>query len=169
MIIIVLNGVACSGKDEFIKLFTEITKNKVFNISTVDQVKNIAKTFFGWCGAKDDKSRKFLSELKRIWLEFNNGPFEYTINEISKFEINSKEKDVVFIHCREIPEIKKFKEYYKGYFFITLLVKRNVPVPNNLSDEQVFDYEYDYIIDNNDDLKQLKKNAQKFYKFILNK
>ena len=166
MIIILINGTGTVGKDEFIKQLEIISSFKVHNISSIDQVKNIAKTFFGWDGQKDEKSRKFLADLKRLWVDYNNGPFQYIVNKIEDIEHKSKDETIVFIHCREIDEIKKFKDYYKGYDFVTLLVKRDVPVPENDADQQVFDYQYDYTVENTDGIPLLKKNAKAFYKYI---
>jgi len=169
MVIVLLNGIAKSGKDEFIKQFELISPFKVHNISTIDQVKNIAKTFFGWDGSKDEKSRKFLAELKQLWIDYNNGPFECVVKKIEEIENISKDENIIFIHCREKLEINKFKDYYKGYVFVTLLVERDVPTPENVADLQVFDYKYDYTIENNGNISQLKKKAKEFYKYIMSK
>ena len=59
--IIVINGTGGSGKDTFVEYVSKYAK--VYNFSSVDKVKEIAK-LIGWTGTKTDKDRKFLSDLK---------------------------------------------------------------------------------------------------------
>lgn len=64
--IFVINGPARTGKDTFVNIYREERKKDLvytYNISTVDFVKTIAKEC-GWDGTKDEKNRKFLSNLK---------------------------------------------------------------------------------------------------------
>jgi len=75
MKIIIVNGSSGVGKDEFANLFKKNYQYKCYNWSTIDKVKKISEHNFGWNGDKTDEARKFLSEIKRIWTEFNNGPF----------------------------------------------------------------------------------------------
>jgi len=172
MKIVIINGLGLSGKDEFIKqiqLLSLQNENsiKIINISSIDCVKEQAKNF-GWHGEKNEKSRKFLAELKNIWIEYNNGPFNNIIEKV-KIQKEQNTNCIMFIHCREISEIEKFKKYFKDAFFITLLIKRNVETPNNIADSQVFDYQYDYTIDNDGDILDLKEKAKVFLNFILKK
>ena len=169
MKIVIINGVGASGKDEFIKQLEIISPYKVHNISAIERVKEIAKESFGWQLEKTNESRRLLADLKRVWIEYNNGPFNDIINKVKKFEIDSSEKDITFIHCREIDEIKKFKEYFKSYVFVTLLIDRDVPIPENYADAQVYDYEYDYYIKNEGDIEDLKMKAETFFREIIKK
>jgi len=170
MKIIIVNGSSGVGKDEFANLFKKNYQNKCYNWSTIDKVKKISKNNFGWNGDKTDEARKFLSEIKRIWTEFNNGPFIHMKKKIlkhhSNLEKNHKTNIVYFIHCREPLEIKKFQNEF-GDRCITLLVKRNnIEIPDNESDKNVEDFIYDYIIENDGDKKDLEEKAIKFIKKI---
>lgn len=159
-----INGVASSGKDLFVELFTKNYKYRTVNISTIDKVKEIAKNNFGWNGKKNDKSRKFLSELKRLWIEYNNGPFLDVVNTIKEFEYNFKikgEEDIFFVHVREPEEIQKFVDNYKDKC-TTLIVKRDIDIPNNDSDMNVEKFNYDYIIENNGTIKELELKVVDF-------
>ncbi len=71
--LIIINGVARSGKDTFIDIFKSLNPNTI-NISSIDKVKELAREM-GWDGTKDDKSRKFLSDLKDLWTDYNNNIF----------------------------------------------------------------------------------------------
>jgi len=48
MKVLIINGSARSGKDQFVKLFKNIYSYKCINWSTIDKVKKIAKKHFGW-------------------------------------------------------------------------------------------------------------------------
>ena len=79
---IIINGTGGSGKDTFVEYVAKYTK--VFNFSSIDVIKEIGSlqvykkiqglewlAEYGWQGKKTEKDRKFLSELKRIWEEYN--------------------------------------------------------------------------------------------------
>ena len=113
MKVIIVNGSSSTGKDNFVNYFKKhYGKNKCVNWSTIDKVKKISKRNFGWNGKKTDEARKFLSEIKRLWIEYNNGTFEDMVAKISKHysKLNESEKCdfIYFIHCREPYEIQKF-------------------------------------------------------------
>jgi len=170
MIIVIVNGTSQVGKDKFVSYVKEVSDFRVKNLSSVDKVKSVAELCFGWDGKKEERSRKFLSDLKRIWSEYNDGPFNDIIDKI-KVDTdycvkNNKDTriNVYFVHIREPQEIDKLKKFY-GNLCLTLLVKKEVEfIPNNDSDMNVENYEYDIIIDNNSDEKDLKKKSRNFSK-----
>ena len=173
MKVIVVNGSSSVGKDNFVNFFKKHYEYKCMNWSAIDKVKKIAKRNFGWNGKKTDEARKFLSEIKRIWIEFNNGPFEDIVKKISKHLSKLSEIDqqniIYFIHCREPYEIKKLADKY-GDNCITILLKReDREVPNNDSDKNVANYDYDFVIENNGNKKDLEKEAITFIENIKNK
>ena len=174
MIIILLNGANNSGKDQFANFFAKHYESKCINLSTIDRVKELSKKYFGWNGKKDNESRKFLSEMKRIWSEFNNGPFLYMVEKIKEnnLKLEKKDKDgvVYFIHCREPLEIEKFKDEYKDSF-LSVLLKREIrdekkAIADNDSDMNVDNYEYDKIILNNSTKIDLELEAVKYVEEI---
>jgi len=164
-----LNGSAKSGKDQFAKFAKNYHKDCV-NWSTIDKVKKIAKRNFGWDDKKTDEARLFLSEIKRVWSEFNNGPFEDMIKKItnhhSKLDENQKNNFIYFIHCREPHEIQKFVDEYKSQCITILLKRDDREVPNNDSDKNVANFNYDYLIQNNGNKKDLKTEAIDFIEKI---
>lgn len=166
MRVIIINGSAKVGKDNFTMFFKRHYKHKCVNWSTIDKIKKISKRNFGWDGKKTDSARKFLSEIKRIWAEYNNGPFNDMINKISDHYSNLDKKEkgkfIYFIHCREPQEIQKFVQFY-GEKCLTLLLKReDREVPDNLADKNVNNFNYDFIIPNNGSKKDLEKEVIKF-------
>lgn len=172
MKVIIINGSASVGKDQFANFFKKHYKHKSVNWSTIDKVKKVSKKHFGWNGKKTNEARLFLSEIKRVWSEFNNGPFEDINNKIfnhySKLNKKDRKNIVYFIHCREPHEIKKFIEKYNDLCLTILLKRDNVEVPNNESDKNVMNFTYDYVIDNNGDKKLLKEQVLNFIKILKN-
>jgi len=161
-----INGSGKTGKDNFANFFIKHYDKKALNLSTIDKVKKIALKDFGWNGKKTEPARKFLSEIKRVWAEFNNGPFEDMVKQIeahyNKLNKKNKQSIIYFIHCREPKEIQKFKDKYGDECF-TLLIKRDDrKVPDNDSDKNVNDYNYDKIVQNNGNKIDLELEAVKF-------
>lgn len=168
MKVIIINGAAASGKDQFVKYFQKHYPYQCCNWSTIDKVKEIAQNHLGWDGEKIENARLFLSELKRIWSDYNNGPFQWMVKKIDSHyqEQNDEDKSkvVYFIHCRESDEIQKFKATY-GNKCHTLLIQRDgMKMPENKSDKNVGRYPYDFINENNGDLNELEIKARNFAK-----
>lgn len=156
--VILINGHPKSGKDKFVYFCKKHCKSmdiKVYNYSTVDKVKKAAKKL-DWDGAKTDEARKFLADMKRIWTNFNDGPFNSTVKRIEK---KANGDSIFFIHCREPKEIKKFAEHY-GEFMITLYLDKPGHIPDNPADKNVKNYKYDYTIDSNIEDDDLKESAK---------
>jgi hypothetical protein len=170
MLIILINGSNNSGKDQFVEYFMKNYEHKTVNMSTIDKIKEISKKHFNWNGIKTEESRKFLSDMKKLWSEFNNGPFLYMIKKIEKYysKLNKKDKKkvVFFIHCREPEEIQKIKEHYNQSCLTILLKRNNRPenkqVSQNQSDMGVDNYSYDKIICNDGDKSNLELESIKF-------
>lgn len=156
----ILNSVARSGKDTFVDIVKRyMIRNKIYrpvkNISSVDRVKEAA-LLLGWDGIKDNTGRKFLSDLKILSTENYNGPFEYMTNRMEQAYDNS----ILFFHIRESTEIAYFKRCYPQTK--TILIKRDVIVPNNMADQNVNDYDYDYYVDNFLTLEYYEFTVEKF-------
>ena len=155
--IVVINGSGGVGKDTFVELCKEYTK--VMNISSVDKVKEAAHILTGWNGEKDEKSRKLLSDLKEMGIQYNDAPFQYITNMVEEFK--ESEEEVMFIHIREAKEIEKCKKTFDA---MTLLItnKNVVAVTTNHSDKDVLDFNYDYHIENDGTIEELKEKAKDF-------
>ena len=172
MSIYVINGKPGVGKDRFCSNVIDIMgSEKAAVFSTVDGVKTIAK-LFGWNGKKDGKARRFLSNLKKALAEWNDFPVEHTVARVENFlqEVEKNgysgcsEHAAVFIMCREPEEIRRLCETLNAK---SILVKRHIyddMETSNKSDEDVFNYEYDILIENNGDLQDLAALAIDFVK-----
>jgi polyhydroxyalkanoate synthesis regulator phasin len=170
MRVIIINGSGRVGKDQFTNYVKKHYDGKCLNWSTIDKVKKISKRNFGWGGIKTDEARRFLSEMKRIWSEYNNGPFLDMVKQISNFnsKLNKKDKRnvIYFIHCREPQEIQKFVDKYDEKCTTLLLKRDDRDVPDNLSDKNVNNFNYDFVIQNNGNKKDLEKEAINFLEKI---
>ena len=175
MKIVIINVTGGSGKDTFVSLCQKIYNRPIGNYmigncSTIDVVKSIAKSY-GWEGTKTEKDRKFLSDLKDLLEEYNQLPtksVERVIDIYSKnnrFSLRNSKDFILFIHCREPKNIDYF---VKKYGAITLLVHnpRVKDITSNHADRDVYDYEYDFTIENNGTLEDLEIQAKNFIEEI---
>ena len=166
MYVIVVNGANRTGKDNFVNFFIKHYEFKATNMSTIDRVKEIAEKYFGWNGKKTDEARKFLAEMKRIWAEYNNGPFNYMVKEMKEYHSKLDKKDkrnfIFFIHCREPHEIQKFKDKYGDKCLTVLLKRDDRVVANNDADKNVANYEYDRVVQNDGSKINLELDAVSF-------
>ena len=158
--IFLINGSGGMGKDSFVELCSSYAK--VFNVSSVDKVKEAAM-ILGWSGGKTEKDRLFLSNIKLLSTKYNNNPYNYILDMIVKFQ--KSEDNIMFIHTRECKEIDKIKSTIPCK---TILVKNsNVKrIYSNMADAKVDNYEYDFIIDNSGTLEDLGRTAKGFIKDI---
>lgn len=163
--IIIINGQGGSGKDTFIKLCAKNSDKSVCSFSSISPYNEVAK-MLGWNGVKDEVSRKFLSDLKYISSEYNNYPNKYLLYSVNR----APEDSICFLHIREPEQIENCIEMFEreGYNPITLLLIRYAEPKEfgNVSDDFVFDYEYDYIISNDKDLNKLEDKSVNFMKRI---
>lgn len=163
--IFVINGSGGVGKDTFVSLFREVSKDflKTINYSSVDRIKEIAKEI-GWSGEKDEKSRKFLSDLKILCSEYNDLPFK-CMREVIETHKNMYDT-VIFLHIREPQEIERVCKEFSAQ---SILVKRDSVehIVSNEGDKNVFDYKYDIVINNDKDIKALKRKANRLFADVL--
>lgn len=167
MQVVIINGHGEAGKDTFVQYCADyVGINYVLNISTVDFIKSIARQL-GWNGQKDNQSRKALSNLKDMATAWGDIPFidifRRTWNfydELTSFGVQGK--GFVFIHCREPEEIQKIKDKI-NLPTVTLLIRRpgNYHYENH-ADNNVENYQYDYIINNDGTLQDLRMAAKAF-------
>lgn len=158
---IVINGRGGVGKDTLCDFAAE--HFRVRNVSSVTPIKEIARAH-GWNGEKDLRSRKFLSDLKRVFTEYNDLPTRYLTKEYREF--CESDEQIMFVHIRESEQIAAFVRAVEGNC-VTLLVRRNLdqPIANygNVSDDEVEKFTYDYYYDNS---VSLEETAQRFPAFL---
>lgn len=168
--IFIINGSGGVGKDTFVESVSAELNNRlkkfhtVINFSSVDKVKEIAKEI-GWDGEKSEKDRKFLSDLKILTSEYCDMPFESMKSKVTEF-MKDEENKFLFLHIREPEEIARA---VKEFGAKTILIIRNSVkhIVSNMADENVFNYNYDFIIDNSGAKEELNNKAKDFVQEVI--
>lgn len=168
--IFIINGSGGVGKDTFVGLVStqlnDMLKkfHTVINFSSVDKVKEIAKEI-GWDGKKTEKNRKFLSDLKILTSEYCDMPFESMKSKVTEF-MKDEESKFLFLHIREPEEIDRV---VKEFGAKTILIIRDTVkhIVSNMADENVFNYYYDFVIDNNGTKEELNSKAKDFIQEVI--
>lgn len=158
--VIVINGKGGVGKDTCVDAVAR--RYVALNCSSITPIKKAAE-MLGWdYGDKSDKARKFLSDLKMLSSEFNNFPFSYLLNKYAWF-MSTESIDVMFVHIREPKEIARFKECIPDCK--TLLIKSNRTERDygNVADDNVDNYDYDYVYHNDKPLDEVDADFLKFF------
>lgn len=154
----ITNGMGGCGKDTFAYYMKQFVPGTV-KISSVDLVKRIAE-MCGWKGGKTEKDRKFLSDLKCLLTEYNDMPFEYMKSAVASWGRYVSTR-VILIDIREPEEIARA---VKEFGAKTILI-RNDRVPHihsNMADANVFNYDYDFVIENNGTLEEFGEAVKRF-------
>ncbi len=167
--VLAINGAPGSGKTTFENMLKERMGAYYCSRSTIDFVKEIA-TKCGWDGTKTLENRKFLSDLKDLLTSYNDGPMRDIKRCLENFEDDLRLHHVedqphIFVSdLREPAGLQRFKDEYDA---ITILIRRAAAEgqeQSNHADAEVFNFNYDIIIENNGDLKELQDKAKRFLK-----
>ena len=160
--VFIINGMARSGKDTFVDLVTErLPIGAVMNYSSIDKIKEIAKKI-GWDGRKTERDRKFLSDLKVLCTGYNDLPFRSLRHKVEEFYEDHYAK-MLFLHIREPEEIERAKEAFRAKT-ISIIRPSIEQITSNMADAGVFDYDYDFVIENNGTLDDFYWTVYNFAK-----
>ncbi len=172
MKIVIINGASGAGKDTFIELCQHQDNANIGKVSIVDATKYLA-SMIGWNGQKTPKNRKFLCDLKDLLDENFDYSFKY-IESYVKNRLNLKiflqsNIDILFIIARSPKDIKRLKEEFNAYTLCITEVAadKNIKNASNHADKEIFDYNYDEYISNDETLKELEIKAKDFVERIL--
>lgn len=163
--IVILNGCGGVGKDYFADLCSKY--KKVVKKSTVDEIKIVA-SLLGWnTTLKDDeRSRKFLADLKNLSTNYNDFPFKELLKSIEYFKTDDNE--LLFLFIREIPEIERMKSLDNNIVTLLLTNSKVKFITSNEADKNVLNYNYDYVISNEGTKEDLDKKAKEFIDSLFN-
>ena len=162
--IFITNGTGGCGKDTFAQFLEEFCPG-VFKYSSINRVKHIAYEC-GWHGTKSEKDRKFLSDLKLLLTDYSDLPFEDVMRRVEEFKYDDR-YNIMLIDIREPDEIERAKIAFDAE--TVLIASNRVPViESNMADANVYNYEYDYILENNGTLEEFKETTRIFANYILN-
>ncbi len=150
--VLVINGAGGVGKDTLCDLAEKHLK--IRNISTITPIKELAR-MCGWDGSKDDRSRKFLADMKQLTVAYNDFPTNWAMGIFREFMENDEQ--ILFVHIREPEEIEKFIKATGG-FAKALLVRGGERMKKshygNSADDCVENYKYDYYFVNDKTLAE---------------
>lgn len=169
-LIFIISGKAHSGKDltgEIIVNFLESKHYKVTKMQYAKYIKMYVKDYFGWDGNEETKPRDLLQSLGTEIRNTYNKPLFFINRIIEDIDILSNYFDAfVITDARTENELTIIKDNYEKV--ITIRINRNVD--NGLTIEQKNNYtetaldnynNYDYIIENNSSIEDLKNKIIK--------
>ena len=170
IIIIIINGLSRTGKDSFVRFIKlEAVLSVIKEHSTIGTVKR-ALLGNGMLNAnKGPDEREFLNSVKKAWIKYNNGPFKQVVELAKNLELMYNQmynipQIYLFVHVREKEEIEKLKKHFKENCITVLIRKKEVEAQPG--DEEVFNIEYDFEINNDGNLTDLNKKAVEFLKYL---
>ena len=162
--VVIVNGFPGCGKTTFQRECEmaryDIGDGFCVSVSTVDFVKRVAHCA-GWDMTKTPENRKFLSDLKQLLAEWNDGPYQEIVKAIKHYQ-ESKYDWILFVDSREPAEFERFKKEFNA---TTVLVRRlgdEAQEISNDSDANVLNYEYDFVVRNYSDMENLRMEAYRF-------
>lgn len=161
--VFIVNGKPRAGKDTFAEILNRYMV--VYKYSAVTKVKEIAKQC-GWTGAKEEKDRKFLHELKMLTSAYSDLPYRDVLDKIEKYRSGEILADVFVVDVREPEEIDRLR---KATDAITIYIENeNVPaITSNEADANVANYKYDFTIFNNGTIEEFENNIMNFMEFLM--
>lgn len=161
--VFIVNGKPRAGKDTFAEILNRYMV--VYKYSAVTKVKEIAKQC-GWTGAKEERDRKFLHELKMLTSDYSDLPYQDVLDKIEKYRSGEILADVFVVDVREPEEIDRLR---KAIDAITIYIENeNVPaITSNEADANVANYKYDFTIFNNGTIEEFENNIMNFMEFLM--
>ena len=168
-IVFIINGSGGVGKDTFVDYVSNL--KKIRNASSINKIKDVAN-LLGWDGVKDEKGRKFLSDLKKLAVDTMDFSYKWNKQIIEEFFEEFSEDDIheyLFLHIRETEEIKRLLllKDELGPIYSVLVENDNVEkIITNESDANVDNMIYDYVIKNNYSLEILSELSFLFVHYV---
>lgn len=156
--VLIINGYPTCGKTTFERIMLEYCKGEYF--SSITPINEILLNI-GWDGiTKDTLYRNTASDLKDLLTKFNDYSYKKVCEKINGF-LQNEDKEILMIDIREPEEIQKIVDTYPE--IITVFIQNDKPInKTNHADMNVVNYIYDYYIDNNSTINELKYNIKVF-------
>lgn len=179
--IILINGVARSGKDTFAEMlipylcpYVHEDDNKTgIILPNAFGVKEIARNVYGWDGEKDERGRGLLLDVTKTGYNYDPMFWEkVAVSHLKQLEIRlNKRFDFVVVPDFRYPVTQR---YYMacGYNTITIQVTRpdhdnELGIHKNDVSEQDLGIEFDYHVVNDSTIEDLDLKAREVAKSIL--
>ncbi len=173
--IVLINGVARSGKDTFAEMLVPYLCNSDktgFILPNAFGVKEVASKVYGWNGDKDERGRSLLIDITNTGYKYDSMFWEkYANNHLKCLEKQIKHKfDYVVVPDFRYPITQ---QYYNAldYRVVTIYVARpeydnELGVNKYDVSEMPLTIDFDYIVINDSDLENLKEYAKHIAKDI---
>ena len=164
--VFIISGKAKSGKDTVCKMIMEYYgKEKCIELAYAYYLKDYAKRILSWDGREETKPREFLQNLG-IELIKTKIDSELLIRRLCEdIEVFSYFYDVMIVtDARLIPEIELPKEKYHATILRVVRTEYEdgltLQERNHVTETELDHYhDYDYVIKNDSDLEDLKKQV----------
>lgn len=172
-IIIAINGLAQSGKDEFVKFCRkefELENGKDFcvNYHRSDKPKELLKQL-GWNGEKNAAARTALKYMVDVYEE-NVGTVTALENKIKTFIQICGECPIIFAHIRDTKIIEQVMQHFESVAYVySILIMRKQQELSSPPEKDfwgISEYAYTDYIRNYNDLNALKELAHIFVKKV---
>jgi len=169
--IILISGKAEHGKDSVAEMLKNKLDEKVFILHFGDYVKDLALRL-GWNGKKDEEGRSFLTELGN---KFREKKSDFWINPVVDLISMLKDEYDIFVvpDTRYLNEIHIPSRLFWNYKIITLRVERlnytsslTEEQKNNISENELNNYKFDYVIQYENGLENLEVEVDKFIPWL---
>ena len=166
--IIIISGKASSGKSLVGNIIKQNINNTVL-LAYADYLKMYAKNIAGWDGSEDTKPRELLQQLGVELIKTKIDDNMLIKRIIEDIKVYSYFYDYIVITDARFPnEIESIKNEFDNV--ISIRVNRNIyslerKYQNHSTETGMNEYNnYDYIIDNNDDIKALELKVMEVVK-----
>lgn len=161
--VIILNGMARSGKQEVYNILSNIIPSEQYSI--VDPVRDFLKKLGVRENGKSEKWRRLMSDIKLALDDYDDITYQCSREKILDF-LRSSPTKLISIDMREIKDISRAKEEFGA---ITVLVNRDdAPIiTSNVADANVFNIDYDYVINNNGSFSELEDEVKRFVNWMI--
>ena len=158
--IILINGYAGAGKDEFIGMCSAIMPGLIKTMWTSTPGK-LALRELGWDGEKTPQARAAIHTLT----EMGDALF-YTTNNYLLKEVANTEEPVIFIHCREPYKLRHLQEMFGATTIFVDRPQARIDAcknQDNYADSVAIEmFDYDIYIHNDKGLENLMEQATNF-------
>lgn len=182
--LIITNGTGGAGKDTFYKMVAnrlQALGYEVFRYSYVQYTRDMLSEWGGIdTSAKTDKDRQLLAGINHALEEYSDIPFrdccefidenlftyktryEPTENQFVPSDVN-----FIFLDVRVPEVINRFRERYQNTQ--TVFVHNGEVNSATAEDKGVYNYQYDYVVDNTGNIDNLKEQADRYANYIISK
>lgn len=156
--IFVLSGKAKSGKNTAANIISDYYKDKCIQISFAHYLKQYVKNITNWSGSEDDKPRDILQSIGIDLIKNKINPNLLIDRVCDDIKVYSYFFDYIIItDARLVDEVEAIKNNFECVTIRINNLKGNnltIEQQNHITETCLDNYKFDYVIENNDKLKE---------------